>query len=115
MNAIVIENSLLMQQVIVDMLKDDFNVHLAKNWEQASLIVKQDVPELVIVSNVLEGLSGYEICQEIRKNPKTATSVVFMISSLDSQANISKGFESGINDYLIKPFSSEEVKLKCFT
>jgi len=64
---------------------------------------------LVILDVMLPGLSGYEICREIRKNFTVSELPVLMLTVRTTTQDIVMGMEAGANDYLAKPFDTDEL------
>ncbi|MEN6350080.1 MAG: ATP-binding protein [Syntrophomonas sp.] len=64
---------------------------------------------LVILDVMLPGMSGYEICCEIRKSFSVSELPVLMLTARTSTPDIVMGMEAGANDYLAKPFDTEEL------
>jgi len=64
---------------------------------------------LVILDVMLPGLSGYEICREIRKNYSVFELPVLMLTARTTTQDIVMGMEAGANDYLAKPFDTDEL------
>jgi len=63
--------------------------------------------DVIILDVVIPGISGYELCKKIREN--NILTPVIMLTSLDSVEDKLTGFECGADDYLIKPFSFQEL------
>jgi DNA-binding response OmpR family regulator len=72
--------------------------------EKLALSRKYDV---IILDVVIPGISGFELCKRIRNN--NILTPVIMLTSLDSVEDKLTGFESGADDYLLKPFSFQEL------
>ena len=72
--------------------------------EKLALTRKYDV---IILDVVIPGISGFELCKKIRNN-KNMTPVI-MLTSLDSVEDKLTGFDCGADDYLVKPFSFQEL------
>ena len=64
---------------------------------------------LVILDVMLPGLSGYEICREIRKTFTVSELPVLMLTARTTTQDIVMGMEAGANDYLAKPFDTDEL------
>jgi two-component system, OmpR family, response regulator ArlR len=70
-------------------------------------IVEKIQPDLVILDLKLPDITGEEVCQRIKKNvPETA---VIILTAKDSPSDIAQGLELGADDYISKPFTSEEL------
>ena len=63
--------------------------------------------EIIILDVVIPGISGFELCKEIRNN--NILTPILMLTSLDSVEDKLTGFECGADDYLVKPFSFQEL------
>jgi two-component system, OmpR family, copper resistance phosphate regulon response regulator CusR len=72
--------------------------------EKLALSRKYDV---IILDVVIPGISGFELCKKIRNN--NILTPVLMLTSLDSVEDKLTGFECGADDYLLKPFSFQEL------
>ena len=72
--------------------------------EKLALSRKYDV---IILDVVIPGISGFELCKKIRNN--NILTPVIMLTSLDSVEDKLTGFDCGADDYLIKPFSFQEL------
>lgn len=64
--------------------------------------------DLIILDVMLPGLSGYEICESIRKNYSISELPVLMLTAKTATKDIVQGLKSGANDYLAKPFDADE-------
>lgn len=70
---------------------------------------ESDLPDLLFLDLTLPGISGYEVCQQLRRNPLTAHIYVIMLTARDQESDKNKGFEVGTNEYMTKPFSPREI------
>lgn len=90
--------------------KDGYKVILAYDSEEAEQKVMSMSFDLIILDVMLPGKSGFELCERIRKNDVRIP--VMMLTSLDTVADKVRGFESGADDYLVKPFSFKELRAR---
>ena len=67
------------------------------------------VPDLFILDIMLDGLDGYEILTELKKNPATTDVPVIMVSAKTAETDKVKGLNLGADDYLVKPFGVLEL------
>ena len=61
-------------------------------------------PDLVILDLMMPRVSGIEVCQKIKGDPKTSDILVLILSAKEGQDNRIKGLELGADDYISKPF-----------
>jgi len=81
-----------------------FEVLEAATGKEALQIVIERSPALVLLDVNLPDMSGYEICRQIRKNPKTSATTVVHISASSVQAHQQvHGLDSGADSYLVEP------------
>jgi two-component system phosphate regulon response regulator PhoB len=62
-------------------------------------------PELVLLDVHLPDQSGLEVCRQLRKHPRLASTTIVMLTAAAQQDDIARGFTAGATDYLTKPFS----------
>jgi len=89
--------------------QERYKVLEAEDGEQALKIVQRDKPNLVILDLMLPGLSGLEICKQLRERPDTAKLPILMLTAKAGEADRVVGLELGADDYLAKPFSPREL------
>ncbi|MEI7816200.1 MAG: response regulator [Desulfuromonadales bacterium] len=65
--------------------------------------------DLVLLDIMLPDIDGFEVCRQIRKDPRTATVPVIMLTGKKSQEDHDKGVLCGANAYLVKPFKSAMI------
>lgn len=95
-----------------ELLEDNFVLQTAENGEQALEMLKDFTPDIILLDIMMTGISGYEVCSEIRKNPKYSSIKVVLVSAKNTTADRIKGYEVGADDYLIKPFDDDELQAK---
>lgn len=99
-------------QVAMFILEEDgYSFSSATQGEDALEIIQRegDQLDLILLDIMMPGIDGFTVCQEIKKNPLTASiPVIFLTAKTDVDA-ISKGFSLGAVDYIEKPFHPEEL------
>ncbi len=86
-----------------------YRVRPAISGDLALKAARKAPPDLVLLDVRMPGLNGYEVCQELKRQPATARIPVLFISALDDALDKVKAFEAGGVDYITKPFQLEEV------
>jgi two-component system sensor histidine kinase/response regulator len=83
---------------------------IAINGERALKIAFSDTPpDLILLDIMMPGMDGFEVCRQLRKNSKTADIPVIFLTAKASREDVIKGFESGGQDYITKPFDHHEL------
>jgi chemotaxis family two-component system response regulator PixH len=108
--ALVVEDSLVEREAIAFSLHESgFHVLTAENGEEAKAKLSSYQPDIVILDVVLPGSSGFEICRELKANPKTSRIPVIFCSSKGTKLDKFWGLKQGANAYLTKPFVPTEL------
>lgn len=99
------------EENIVEFIKmgleaEGFAVHTAFDGHEAVSLGKQLNPHIIILDIMLPGISGYEVCYEIKKSIKAS---IIMLTAKDDIDDRVKGLDLGADDYMIKPFSFKEL------
>lgn len=86
-----------------------YRVLTADNGREAITLVETEQPALILLDIMMPEISGYEVCQQLRQHYSLIELPIIMLSALGQVQDRIKGFESGANDYLTKPFNKEEL------
>lgn len=79
------------------------------NGEEALQAVRTQKPQLVLLDVRMPRLTGYEVCKEIKADPQTQAIPVIFLSAKGQEAEIRSGLEAGAEQYLLKPFSPDQL------
>ncbi len=75
-------------------------------------MIKQEDISLAIIDVMMPDVDGYSLVMKIRQNQSTKDLPIIMLTALDKLDDKLKGFNSGVDDYLTKPFETEELKAR---
>jgi len=87
-------------------------IGLAADGPSALASVRTRVPDLLILDLNMPGLSGYDVCRAVKRNPGTSRVPVLMLTAQSSVEHKLEGFEAGADDYLPKPFDGRELRAR---
>lgn len=109
MRVLIAEDERDLNHIIKAKLNDEgFSVNQAYDGEQAILYFDMSEYDVVVLDIMMPGKDGYEVLSHIRNSGHPATPFIFL-TALDAVSDRIKGLDSGANDYLVKPFSLEEL------
>ncbi|MEM7100383.1 MAG: phosphate regulon transcriptional regulator PhoB [Pseudomonadota bacterium] len=91
------------------MSRAGYSVHAAQSAEDALAMIDTHLPDLALIDWMLPGMSGVELVQRLRYDELTATTPVIMLTARGEEADKLRSFDSGVDDYLTKPFSPREL------
>jgi DNA-binding response OmpR family regulator len=89
--------------------KNGYEVRVAANGEDALAQLDDFGPDLVLLDVMVPKVSGYEVCQRMRAQPKWRAIKIVMLSAKGREVEVSKGMSLGADLYVTKPFSSAEL------
>ena len=101
----VMSNVLLLKVLLTN---EKFAIATASNGRQALEQVDKENPDLVLLDVMMPDMSGFEVAQHLKANPKTADIPIIFLTALNSTTDIVKGFQVGANDFISKPFNKTE-------
>jgi two-component system phosphate regulon response regulator PhoB len=89
--------------------RQDFEVRRTADGEEALLLAEEQVPDIVILDWMIEGISGLEVCRRLRRKGATANVPIIMLTARGEEADRIRGLDTGADDYVTKPFSPAEL------
>ncbi len=112
---LVVDDSIYNLDIIVSMLDNLYNVIVASDGESVLSLIKEIIPDLILLDIVMEGIDGFEVCRRLKSLKETADIPVIFLSGNREAADKNKGFAYGAVDYITKPFEVNEVKARIKT
>ena len=82
-----------------------FDIMLAKNGEEALVLLKESEPDMVITDMMMPVMDGLKLCSHIKQNIATSHIPVLILSAKTDSKDKLEAFKTGADDYIIKPFS----------
>ena len=107
---LVAEDERDIRELIVFTLQlDGFNVVEVPNGEEAVKKALEVIPDLVLMDVRMPKMTGYEACKELKSKEKTKDVPIVFLSAKGQEAEVNTGLELGAEEYLLKPFSPDEL------
>jgi PAS domain S-box-containing protein len=100
------ENLRLLMGILVE---HGYDVRLASDGAIALQSIRVTPPDLILLDIKMPGMSGFEVCEQLKADERTRPIPVIFISALNEMTDKVKGFAAGGIDYIIKPIQVEEV------
>ncbi|MFW1561887.1 response regulator [Vibrio parahaemolyticus] len=88
---------------------EGYRVRTVSDGPETLALVEQEKPELLLLDIMMPGMSGYQVCSELRETYDHAELPIIMLTALSQTEDRVRGFEAGANDYLSKPFNKQEL------
>ena len=113
MKVVIIEDEKDLAELLAfNLQKEGWQTVVALDGRSGFEKVTEELPDLVILDLMLPELTGIEVCKLLRRQEKTATIPVIMVTAKGEEIDRVVGFEVGADDYLVKPFSTRELLLR---
>jgi len=91
-------------------LKDaGYRVVEANSGPEALALMKREKPDAMVLDVRMPGMTGYEVCRQVREDPEFATLPVIMLTALSQPEERVQGIEAGATDFISKPFNKKEL------
>ncbi len=91
------------------MKREGYDVETAGDGEAALRAVAERQPDLVILDVMLPRMNGFEVCRELRRDPRSQGLKILMLSAKGRESEVAKGLDVGADAYVTKPFSTREL------
>ena len=112
-NILIVEDEeAILELIAINLHQSGFNPLRAINAEFADKLIREALPDLIILDWMLPGMSGIEFAKRLKSNGPTKKIPIIMLTAKSEEDNIIKGFASGADDYLTKPFSPRELVVR---
>jgi DNA-binding response OmpR family regulator len=92
--------------------RDGFEIVQARDGEQALALLRERRPDLAVLDVGMPGLDGLEVLQAIRADPELHDLRVLLLTAKAQESDVRRGFDSGADAYMKKPFSPTELSAK---
>jgi len=91
---------------------EGYHVRTAPDGPAALAMVRDDPPDVILLDVMMPVMTGYEVCAELKRDPRTRLSQVMLVTALDSTPDQVQGLDTGADDYLPKPVRRDEFLAK---
>ena len=109
---LVIEDHPDVRNFIKSQLVSTFTVYEAENGNAGIKMAKEKMPDLIISDVMMPGKNGYQVCTELKTNIETSHIPVILLTARSGSEDKLEGLESGADDFLLKPFDSNELEVR---
>jgi DNA-binding response OmpR family regulator len=97
------------------MKKEGYDVRSVSNGEEAMEAIAEKTPDLILLDVMMPRKDGYEVCQELRANQDWKNIKIIMLTAKGRDVEREKGLALGADDYVTKPFATQELVEKVKT
>ena len=110
---LVIDDDIAINELIkINLELQGYEVKQAYNGTEGFALAKQEAPELIVLDVMMPEVDGYTVAQRIRQCDEISETPIIMLTALSELQNKVNGFNIGVDDYLTKPFETEELVVR---
>jgi|YelNatPaOPRAMG01_1025707.scaffolds.fasta_scaffold06011_8 two-component system phosphate regulon response regulator PhoB len=102
----------VLELLVYNIKQANYQVITAEDGKEALWKVKVFSPDIIVLDIMLPVLSGFDVCKTLKSDPKYSRIPILMLTARAAENDRIKGFESGADDYLVKPFSMRELLIR---
>ena len=102
-------------QVLRHILQEEYRLLFAKDGTKALELAAREKPELILLDVMMPGMTGYQVCAQLKATPATSAIPVIFVTALADVEDEAQGFAVGAVDYITKPVSPPIVKARVRT
>lgn len=105
----VLSNVLLLKVLLTG---EKYTIVTANNGKQALEQVEKEKPDLILLDVMMPDINGFEVAKILKSQSETCEIPIIFLTALNSTPDIVKGFQTGGNDFISKPFNKEELLIR---
>ena len=109
---LVVDDQSTVIRIMSNMLQPTYDVCAATNGLKAIEVAKNKQPDLILLDNIMPGITGVETCLALKVDPETKKIPVIFVTAMDDKHNEVVGLKAGAVDYIPKPPSAEIVRAR---
>jgi two-component system phosphate regulon response regulator PhoB len=106
---LIVDDEPAILRIIQDLLENEFNVISAKSGEEAVHEAIDKRPDLILLDNLMPGMSGVDAARFIRKGSTTKHIPIVMLTALKEPLDRVDAFKAGVDDFISKPFHPDDL------
>lgn len=109
---LIVDDEKLNVELLEGILSEKYEILRAYNGKEALLEVEKNPPDLILLDIMMPGMTGYEVCKELKGDKKTMHIPILMVTALTEKTEKIKGLEAGADDFLNKPVDMIELRVR---
>jgi two-component system, OmpR family, phosphate regulon response regulator PhoB len=107
---LIVEDDVALAELLVwNFNAEGYDVRQTGDGEEALLLVREQVPDAIILDWMIDNIAGIEVCRQLRKMPTSKSVPILMLTARGEEEDRIRGLKTGADDYMTKPFSPREL------
>jgi DNA-binding response OmpR family regulator len=98
------DDPVILRLLQVNFRLEGYQVETASRGEDALVLARESVPDLILLDVMMPGVDGWEVCRRLKEDPATAGIPVIFLSARAQDEDRKRGHALGVTEYVTKPF-----------
>lgn len=109
-SVLVVEDDVALCELLTwNLSAEGYDVRSTGDGEEALVMVREQVPDAIVLDWMIDQVPGIEVCRQLRKDKETAQIPIIMVTARGEEEDRIRGLKTGADDYVTKPFSPREL------
>jgi two-component system, OmpR family, phosphate regulon response regulator PhoB len=109
-NLLIVEDDVALAELLIWAFDSEgYDVRHTGDGEEALILVREQVPDAIILDWMIDHVPGIEVCRQLRKAPDSKAVPIIMLTARGEEEDRIRGLKTGADDYVTKPFSPREL------
>jgi signal transduction histidine kinase/DNA-binding response OmpR family regulator/ligand-binding sensor domain-containing protein len=108
----IVEDNADLRHYMSQNLKDQYQIYEAVNGKEGLKKIIEIIPDLVITDLMMPEMDGTEMCKKMKSDERSSHIPLIMVTAKADRESRIEGLETGADDYLVKPFDADELKIR---
>jgi two-component system, OmpR family, phosphate regulon response regulator PhoB len=107
---LIVEDDVALSDLLVwTFANEGYDVRHTGDGEEALLMVREQLPDAILLDWMVDNIPGIEVCRQLRKAPASKAVPIIMLTARGEEEDRIRGLKTGADDYVTKPFSPREL------
>ncbi|MBW2370760.1 MAG: response regulator, partial [Deltaproteobacteria bacterium] len=109
---LIVDDDAMNVKLLSALLATEYHLSKAYSGAEALEIVREKMPDLILLDIMMPGIDGYEVTRQLKSNTKTRNIPIILVTALGGDEDKAKGIASGADEFLNKPVNQTELKAR---
>jgi len=106
---IAVDDDPVNNEIVANILDKKYEIKTVTSGKECLKMIPSYKPDLILLDIMMPELDGYELCRRLKGNPETCMLRIVLVTAKAMLKERARGYETGADDYIIKPFDDNEL------